>query len=575
MPDEPLANGRLEMYTLNVGQADAHAIITEDGKLNLIDADKTEVGGKLDTILDGRTTPKTETGNIPIETFVLTHFHDDHSGGIETLYDHGYEIQHAIEPDKNRYELCDPETGKPEKGVTDATFETYIHEMKKHDPKTISQVSEGNSLSSDLDAQVVAPPDEPGTLEFTSPVTGRENTLKPTGANANSIAVKTEGDQSVLFMGDVENTGGLNGETRLMAQHDSDESEVDLSADILVIAHHGSDNATSEEFLKRVDPDMAVISSSLDNDNHHPRDSVLETLHEHDVAISWTPVHGTIGIDQEKGLSTDQANTRDTTNAADLAALKHYCRETDISPEEVETLAPGNLPEETPDWIINAAPMVAQTPEEVIDAAITNAETTEDMHQTLQGKESHPANRQLYFALRNDRNEHVTDASTVRENQHRRDKAERKQAAAQPSWRDHVQSTLPLIPDPDVPAYNGPTPDEIEGPFKEEELPAAVTDDRTAKGIRDDPFSNESPPEYLRDAEAHANTAVENAENFEALCHGLRGHPGTHTDLRETIETPETHLPENLVARSLERENTQTLSLDRSHDRDRGRGLSR
>jgi competence protein ComEC len=575
MPGEPLANGRQEIYTLNVGQADAHAIITEDGTLNLIDADKTEVGSELDTILAERTTPETETGKIPIEMFAVTHFHYDHSDGVETLYDHGYEIQHVVEPDENRYAMRDRETGKPRKGVKATVSDAYARGLQKHGVKSISQISEGDSLSPNWNAQIVAPPDEPGTLTFTSPVTGRKNTLKPTGANANSIAVKTEGDQSVLFMGDVEDTGGLNGETRLMAQHDSDESEVDLSADILVLAHHGSDNATSEAFLKQVDPDSAVISSSLDNDNHHPRDSVLKTLHENEVDVYWTPVHGTLHADQEEGLSPDQTNALDTTNAADMAALKHYCRNNDITPEEFETLAPGNLPEETPAWITDTAPMVAQTPEEVIDAAITNAETTEDMYQTLKGKESHPANRQLYVALRNDRNEHVTDASTVRENRHERKQAKRKQAAAQPSWRDRVQSALPLVPAPDVPACNGPAPDEIEGPFKEEELPAAVTDDRTAKGIRDDPFTNESPPEYLLDAEKHANTAVENAENFEALCHGLRGHPGTHTDLRETIETPETHLPENLVARSREREKTQTISQNRSRDNDRGRGLSR
>jgi competence protein ComEC len=568
MSGEPLANGRREIYTLDVEQADAHAIITEDGTINLIDADKTKVGDELDTILNGRATPKTDTGYIPIETFAVTHIHDDHAKGVGTLHDHGYEIQHVVEPARDRYELRDPGTGKPQKGVKDVVMDTYVKGLKKHDPETIRQVAVGDSLSPDWAAQVVAPPSEPGTLRFTSPATGRENTLKPTGANANSLAFKTEGEQSVLFMGDVEDTGGLNGETRLLHQHDSDESDVDLNADILVLAHHGSDNATSEAFVERVDPEIAVISSDLGTKHDHPRDSVLKTLHEHDVDVYWTAGHGTIRTDLDQTLSPDPTTDLATTDAADLAALKYYCRENDVAPEEVETLAPGNLPHETPDWITTAAPLVAQTREEIADAAITNAETTEDVYQAL--KDHHPANRYLYLAIEDDRTEHVTTAATVRENQQRRDTAEQEQAAAQPSWRDRVQSALPLVPGPDLPEYSGPTPEEIEGPFKEAALPNAIRDSRTAKTMREDAFTDESPPDYLLDAEEQANNAVNNAENVADLCEILREHPGTHRDLMKAIETHDTRLPENLV--SNEKATTQTISQDLS--RDEGRGMS-
>lgn len=115
MPDEPLANGRREIYTLDVDQADAHVIIMEDGTLNLIDADKAAVGDELDTVLAERDIPQTNIGKIPIETFVLTHLDDDHTGGVGELYDHGYEIQHVIEPDANRYEIRDLDTEKPKK----------------------------------------------------------------------------------------------------------------------------------------------------------------------------------------------------------------------------------------------------------------------------------------------------------------------------------------------------------------------------------------------------------------------------------------------------------------------------
>ena len=64
----------------------------------------------------------------------------------------------------------------------------------------------------------------------------------------------------------------------------------------------------------------------------------------------------------------------------------------------------------------------------------------------------------------------------MRENNLARDKAEREQAAAQPSRLDRLRSAVPLVPDPDVPEYNWPAPEEIEGPFKEEDLPDTVRD---------------------------------------------------------------------------------------------------
>jgi hypothetical protein len=328
-------------------------------------------------------------------------------------------------------------------------------------------------------------------------------------------------------MGDVQDKSDHYAESWLIQQHDK--GEVNLNADILSVAHHGSANATSTEFLDRVDPEVAVISSDLGQQHNHPTDEVLKNLYEHDVGVYWTAGHGTTRTDLDETLSPTPTNALETTHPADIAALKHYCGDADVAPEEVETLAPGNLPEETPDWITNTAPLVAQTREEIVDAAIMNAETTEDLYETL--KDHHPANRHLYTGIEDDRDEHVTTAATVERNNQQRETARREQAAAQPSRLDRIQSTLPLVPDPDVPEYNGPAPEKIEEPFEEDDLPEAVTDSRTAQTMREDAFTRESPPEYLLDAEEYTNTAVNNAENFEDLCETLRNHPDTHTPI--------------------------------------------
>lgn len=47
---------------------------------------------------------------------------------------------------------------------------------------------------------------------------------------------------------------------------------------VLKVAHHGSENSTSEAFLKTVSPDYAVISAGVSNSHFHPHSSVTNRL---------------------------------------------------------------------------------------------------------------------------------------------------------------------------------------------------------------------------------------------------------------------------------------------------------
>lgn len=112
---EPLDNGVQETYTLDVGQADARFIITKNGKLVLGDADIDNVGTKLDEVLAGRTGPQMEGDRTTIDLFLCTHHHYDHVDGLDSLYDN-YEIDDIIQPHDSRFEITDPDTGKPKEG---------------------------------------------------------------------------------------------------------------------------------------------------------------------------------------------------------------------------------------------------------------------------------------------------------------------------------------------------------------------------------------------------------------------------------------------------------------------------
>ena len=57
--------------------------------------------------------------------------------------------------------------------------------------------------------------------------------------------------------------------------------ESPIESDVLKVAHHGSRSSSSDVFLSRVSPDVAVISAGEDNRFGHPHQDTVETLLRH------------------------------------------------------------------------------------------------------------------------------------------------------------------------------------------------------------------------------------------------------------------------------------------------------
>lgn len=75
------------------------------------------------------------------------------------------------------------------------------------------------------------------------------------------------GDVRILFTGDIEK------EAEALLVKDMTE----LDADVLKVAHHGSPTSSTEEFIDKVMPAVAVISVG-NNNFGHPSDAVLDLL---------------------------------------------------------------------------------------------------------------------------------------------------------------------------------------------------------------------------------------------------------------------------------------------------------
>ena len=71
-------------------------------------------------------------------------------------------------------------------------------------------------------------------------------------------------------------------------------NESSVSCDILRVGHHGSNTSSSEEWLKFVSPEEAVISVGKGNKFGHPNKEVISALNKYKIKIRRTDIEGTI-----------------------------------------------------------------------------------------------------------------------------------------------------------------------------------------------------------------------------------------------------------------------------------------
>ena len=108
--------------------------------------------------------------------------------------------------------------------------------------------------------------------------------------NAGSLTFRMETDGfSMLFTGDLEGEG---------------EKEVcgkNITCDILKVAHHGSKNSTSEEFLQRAKAKTALISVGKKNTYGHPAEETLKRLKKAGSICFTTEDCGALNVTAKQG----------------------------------------------------------------------------------------------------------------------------------------------------------------------------------------------------------------------------------------------------------------------------------
>lgn len=251
---EPLPipeNGEAMFHFIDVGQGDATLITTPDGNV-LIDTSEPSAKDQLDDYL------KT-AGIKKIKYLVLTHPDADHIGNAKFIIEN-YGVDTVVLDSEN-----------------DATTKTYENLLIAIDEKGV-EILDVKGIKDEKDVSNTR--FNVGALSFV--VLGPRKDYKD--PNENSLVIQAiYGDTRVMLTGDAESKN----EADLVVK-------CDLKSDILKVGHHGSNSSTTDEFLDKVDPKIAIISCGEDNDYGHPHDEVVKKLTEKGITIYRTDKDGSV-----------------------------------------------------------------------------------------------------------------------------------------------------------------------------------------------------------------------------------------------------------------------------------------
>jgi competence protein ComEC len=240
---------------VDVGQGDGMFLRTPDGHTMVVDAGFKGRGRALVSELQSR-------GINKIDLLVLSHPHADHIGGAIHLVK-GFKVQ--------------------EIWLSGAPSSTRVHLKllkaieQEGIPTKIVRAGHQRKLGEEVQLHVLGP---------------EEPLLRGTrsDANANSVVLWIQhGTVDFLLTGDAEKETEQRVLEVLRARPPPD-------FEVLKVAHHGSRYASSEAFLARVKPKLALISCGLKNRYGHPAPETLQRLRDVGAMVFSTAQNGTFSV---------------------------------------------------------------------------------------------------------------------------------------------------------------------------------------------------------------------------------------------------------------------------------------
>jgi len=244
--------GFLEVNFFDVGQGDAIFIVTPQKHQILID-------GGPDSVVLEKLAKEMPFWDRTIDLIILTHPHADHLKGLIDVLER-YRVENIL--------------------WTGVSYESQLYqEWQRIIEKEEAEIYIAQAGQKIISSKVI--------LEILHPF---ENLEEKEVRNLDNTSVSAKivfKENSFLFTGDAHQ------EVELALVNEFQER---LESNVLKVGHHGSKTSTAEEFIKKVSPEIAVISVGKDNRFDHPHQEVLEVLEKYGIKILRTDLDSDIKI---------------------------------------------------------------------------------------------------------------------------------------------------------------------------------------------------------------------------------------------------------------------------------------
>lgn len=242
--DDKFKPKALTVHFIDVGQGDSIFMRTPNGKTILVDGGPQSAGDDVVNYL-------WRQGITSIDLLVATHPDADHIGGLIKVLS-SLTVKKVIDSGATH---------------TTQTFNDYLTLIdQKNIPFVVPKEGDFISLDSDLKIQVLNTYDA-----------GEDN-------NEGSIVLKVSFKNiDFLLMGDADTQV----EQSIMNKYN-------VEAEVLKVAHHGSNSSSSLSFLQKVRPKASVLSYGANNTYGHPHENVISRLRSVGSVIYSTALSGDI-----------------------------------------------------------------------------------------------------------------------------------------------------------------------------------------------------------------------------------------------------------------------------------------
>lgn len=155
----------------------------------------------------------------------------------------------------------------------------------------------GNDATSKIYERLLDAVDKSNAI-YTEPKSGENYQVGPFQIEVLSPNEQSENDQnddSITTRITVNQVSGLfSGDASQSIEKAIVESGTDITADYILMGHHGSDTSTSEEWIKASRPKFAIFSAGENNSYGHPGGEAIGRLRKQSIPIYGTIENGTI-----------------------------------------------------------------------------------------------------------------------------------------------------------------------------------------------------------------------------------------------------------------------------------------